>query len=338
MLPMDLVDKARIMSKAYEYLYCIENVLRNFLDTHPEKNKFIIPTGVQKAISDRKNDESKNRWLALRGSNDLYYMDFKDLGGIINNNWDLFKSYFPSQYWIIAKIEDLTRCRNLIAHNSYIDVHELNLIKANFNSIIRQLQLSPDISPSDTSNTESEMFVKGLKYSKLYNKQQADEGIEYQINYPPDLEVAPALLRVFYNQVGLSFQVCYDNARVDVTPEFKIGYQDDYNFKDNIRFQFGLYDIDEDGIDELFICLSDNDDSAENGVQVSVIKYFPPAFKMHAYRPENWSLIGNFEVQMVLGEPIAYIEKNSITVHRNLRGFYYEWTYVRGNFVYTGNF
>lgn len=338
-LQPDLVEKAKVMSKAYEYLYCIENVLRDFLDQHPQRNNFKIPSGVVKAISERKNDESKNKWLSLRGNSDFYYIDFKDLGSIIGNNWELVKDHFPSQYWITAKIEDLARCRNLIAHNSFIDSHELNLIKANFNAIVRQLHRSPVADHKEVTEQENKMFVKGLKHSVLFTVKEVEDGIEYPLHYPAEMEVAPYMLRVFFNQVGLDFRVCYENAQVDVTPEFKLGQADDWGgFKDHVRFQFGLYDIDEDGLDELFICIQDNDEGAENGVQVVVYKYYPPALKSHAWRRENWEQIESMEVQMVLGEPIAYVEKNSIMIPRNLRGFYYERTYVKGQFITTGNF
>jgi hypothetical protein len=337
-LQPDLVDKARIMSKAYEYLYCLENILRDFLDKHPNKDSFKIPLGVTKSITDRRNDELKNKWLPLRGNNDFYYIDFKDLGSIIGNNWELFKDHFPSQYWIIAKIEDLTRCRNLIAHNSYIDLHELNLIKANFNTIVRQLHRTPIADYKEATEQENKMFVKGLKHSALFTLKQAEEGLEYPINYPAEMEVAPSKLIAFFNQVGLDFRVCYENVQVALNPDFKIGFENEYNFKDHVMFQFGLHDIDDDGIDELFICLGDNDTGAENGVQVCVFKYYPPALKAHAYRSENWEQIESFEVQMILGDPTAYVEKNSITVPRNLRGFYYERTFVKGQFITTGNF
>ena len=338
-LQPDLVDKARIMSKAYEYLYCLENILRDFLDQHPQKTEFKIPNAVNKAITERKSEEAKNKWLPLRGNNAFYYIDFKDLGSIIGNNWDLFKDQFPSQYWIIAKIEDLTRCRNLTAHNSYIDLHELNLIKANFNAIVRQLHRTPVTDHKETTEHENKMFVKGLKHSAVYGINEVSDGIEYQLNYPAEMEVAPYMLRVFFNQVGLDFRVCYENAQVDVTPEFKVGQIDDWgNFKENVKFQFGFHDIDDDGIDELFICIQDNDEGAENGIQVVIFKYYPPALKTHAYRRENWEQIESMEAQMILGEPIAYVEKNSVMIPRNLRGFYYERTFVKGQFMTTGIF
>jgi hypothetical protein len=51
----------------------------------------------------------------------------------------LFKPYFPQQSWIATKIDELGNCRNLVAHNSYLGKHERDVIRVNFNSIIKQI-------------------------------------------------------------------------------------------------------------------------------------------------------------------------------------------------------
>lgn len=66
-------------------------------------------------------------------------MDFKELGDIIINNWGVFSIYFPDQAWIRTKIEEMGNCRNLIAHNSYVDDHDRDVIRLNFKGIMRQL-------------------------------------------------------------------------------------------------------------------------------------------------------------------------------------------------------
>src|ERR1700752_1447565 len=178
-LPSDLVDKALIMSKSYEYLYCIENILRNFLDNHIERKNFVIPASVQRSISERKIDESKNKWLSLRGNNDLFYIDFKDIGGIITQNWELLKDRFPSQLWILGKIDELTRCRNLIAHNSFLDSHELDIIKANFNSIIRQTHITSEARLASANLPDDKsFFVRGLKHSQVFTQKEIEEEAE----------------------------------------------------------------------------------------------------------------------------------------------------------------
>ena len=98
-----------------------------------------LPGNVKKSILSRKEQEKKNRWISVRGDSILFYLDFKDLGALILNNWDLFKDDFPGQSWVSTKIEELGNCRNLVAHNSFIGSHERDVIRVNFNSIINQL-------------------------------------------------------------------------------------------------------------------------------------------------------------------------------------------------------
>lgn len=145
-LPKDILDKGKEMSEVYLYLYCVENSVRIFVETVGKKNfgdayfaKLSMPISIKKGIQMRREQESRNQWLRVRGESDIYYLDFKDLGTLITHNWDIFKAYFPDQPWISSKIDELGNCRNLIAHNSYVEEHEKNLIKVYYTSIIRQI-------------------------------------------------------------------------------------------------------------------------------------------------------------------------------------------------------
>ncbi len=145
-LPADILDKGKEMAEAYLYLYAVENYLRLFIE-RVAVNCFgaeylvslKLSSNAKKGIEIRKKDEAKNAWMSIRGGSDLFYLDFKDLGDIILNNWELFKPYFPDQSWISSKINELGDCRNLVAHNSFLGDHERDVIRVNFNSIVRQL-------------------------------------------------------------------------------------------------------------------------------------------------------------------------------------------------------
>ena len=144
--PEDIKRKAQEMGEAYIYLYCIENSLRLFIEKILKQdygenyfNKIVIPTSVKNTIESRKKQQEKNKWLPLRGDSDFFYLDFKELGTIISNNWQNFKIYFPDQAWINTKINELGDCRNLIAHNSYINQNEKDLIRLYFNNILKQI-------------------------------------------------------------------------------------------------------------------------------------------------------------------------------------------------------
>lgn len=145
-MPDDLLEKGRTMSEIYHYLYLVENSLRLFIDkisttTHGKDywEKLSIPRSVSDGIEIRKKQEKKNLYIRLRGDSELYYCDFKELGDIIRNNWELFKHHFPSQAWIDTKIDEIGNCRNLIAHNSFLEEDEIDLIRVNYKSILKQI-------------------------------------------------------------------------------------------------------------------------------------------------------------------------------------------------------
>ncbi|MBN8856575.1 MAG: hypothetical protein BGO55_24005 [Sphingobacteriales bacterium 50-39] len=343
LLPADLVKKAGNMSKAYQYLYCLENLVRMYIDEHPSRQFIRIPSSCQKMANGRKDDESKHKWSSLRGNSDLYYLDFKDLSGILTYNWEHFSSDFPTQSWIAAKLEDMARCRNLIAHNSYLLKDEQDLIRVHFNLITRQLGLNKlRIADKETRVVSPEKgFVDGLKRFTIWTHQQASKGADFSLEYPASLDVAPVLLQAFYNQTSIAFYIVFENARVPIFPNFETGRRKDIAeerwLKDNVLFQVGQYDIDQDGIDEIFICLQDYQEKViGGGIEIKVFKYYPPAFRHHAFRAQNWELVGDFPFDSIGGEPKAYIHDTSIKVPRNLRGFFYQWTYSEGQFRNTG--
>jgi len=142
----DLIERGKKMSGVYNYLYYVENSLRQFLENTFIKEigddyraKITIPTPVKKKIKKRMDNEKINRWLPLRGSSLFFYIDFNELGSIIANNWEIFKNYFPSQDFIIPKIKELSEYRNFIAHNSYIEDEHQEVIRTYYHQILRQM-------------------------------------------------------------------------------------------------------------------------------------------------------------------------------------------------------
>lgn len=150
LLPEDIRTKGYQMAEAYTYLYSVENSLRLFIEKVAKEkygeayfSQLNIPRNLQRTIAERQKNDDSNKWLSVRGT-ELFYLDFKDLGTVINNNWDIFKDYFPSQDFILPKLNDMAECRNKIAHNSYVDDIERNLMKTYYNVILRQISDSAD--------------------------------------------------------------------------------------------------------------------------------------------------------------------------------------------------
>lgn len=145
-LPADLMQKGEEMAALYVYLYSIENALRLFIEIVAKSryggdyiNNLMMSHNMKQKLSDRKADAARKRWLPSRGTSELFYLDFDDLGLMIQNNWELFKGYFPKLEWITTKVDELADCRNLVAHNSYLEEPQRNLVKTYYTTILMQL-------------------------------------------------------------------------------------------------------------------------------------------------------------------------------------------------------
>jgi len=145
-IPEDLKEKAQQMSKAYIYLYCVENALRAFIEKIGKEKygddylkNMKLNADMTRKIDYRKKSKEKIKWLSARGDSDIFYLDLEDLGTIIRNNWDVFDPYFPSQEWIVTNVNEIAECRHPVAHNSYLEEHERDVIRIDFAKIIRQI-------------------------------------------------------------------------------------------------------------------------------------------------------------------------------------------------------
>lgn len=145
-LPTDIKEKGYYMAEVYTYLYAVENSLRLFIDEVCKDvygddyfEKITVPKSLMSTITNRVEKAGANKWLSVRGDSKLFYLDFKDLGSLISNNWDVFQKYFPSRDFIIPKIDEMAECRNLIAHNSLVQETERSVIKTYYNVILKQI-------------------------------------------------------------------------------------------------------------------------------------------------------------------------------------------------------
>lgn len=145
-IPDDVKEKAREMSEVYPYLYCAENALRAFIVKIAKEHyssdyltNLKLSREMKEKIGNRKKSKEKIKWLSVRGDSDIFYLDFEDLGTIIRNNWDIFDKYFQNQEWIVTNISEIAECRNPLAHNSYLEQHERDIIRTDFVKIMKQI-------------------------------------------------------------------------------------------------------------------------------------------------------------------------------------------------------
>jgi len=71
-------------------------------------------------VSQRMDQEEKNQWHVGRNKQPIYYLDFGDLGSLITAHWSIFSDFFDNQAWLISRIQDAEKTRNVIAHTNLL--------------------------------------------------------------------------------------------------------------------------------------------------------------------------------------------------------------------------
>ncbi|MFV2045120.1 MAG: Swt1 family HEPN domain-containing protein [Anaerolineales bacterium] len=129
-VPEVIRGSSLLMQRYYRLLYVFENLVRDFIITRLSEvdgedwfeNRTSAP--MKKKVEDRKADESKNSWHIGRNDHPIYYLDFGDLGLLIQNNWAEFSDFLESQTWVLSRIQEAERTRNVIAHTNLLASEE----------------------------------------------------------------------------------------------------------------------------------------------------------------------------------------------------------------------
>ena len=150
-LPERLLREAEEMSEVYKLLYVFENSLRYVIIRVMEKeygknwwNR--VSQKIREKVEKRKRKEDKYRYHGRRGVHEIFYTDIDDLGSIIKTHWKCFSELFPSQEWVIARINEIELSRNIVAHHNPLSKRDISRLKLYFedwfNQILQQKLLS----------------------------------------------------------------------------------------------------------------------------------------------------------------------------------------------------
>jgi hypothetical protein len=139
------VALAREMSEIFVQLHCLENSARNLIRSKLEAAhgadwwNQVHTRDMDKKVRERIREEQRNKWHQPRGRHPLNYLDFGDLKDLICNSWAYFKNVFPDQHWLVARLSELEKCRNVIAHNNVLGDIEISRIRLYFGDWCRQI-------------------------------------------------------------------------------------------------------------------------------------------------------------------------------------------------------
>jgi Swt1-like HEPN len=132
------------MQRWYRLLFVFENLVRDFIITRLRdldgENWFTLraTADMRKKVEDRRKEE-KNLWHSGRNQEPLFYLDFGDLGLLITNHWTTFKDFFDNQAWIVSRIQDAERTRNVIAHTNVLASEEGERLEMYLRDFLRQI-------------------------------------------------------------------------------------------------------------------------------------------------------------------------------------------------------
>ena len=133
------------MQRWFRILFVFENLVRDLIIKRftelDGENWFDkrATAAMKKKVEDRKQDEAKNQWHAGRNRDSIYYLDFGHLGLLITNHWDVFKDFFDNQPWVISRIQDAERTRNVIAHTNLLSSEEGARLEMYLRDFLRQI-------------------------------------------------------------------------------------------------------------------------------------------------------------------------------------------------------
>lgn len=134
------------MQRCYRLLFVLENVVREFVAEVFEDKDGVAwfetraSNPIKKKVSDRKATEAKNQWHTGRNAHPINYIDFGDLALLIQTHYDLFKDLVPGQTWVVSRLNDAERSRNVIAHTNVLSDEEVVRLELLVRDWVRQVR------------------------------------------------------------------------------------------------------------------------------------------------------------------------------------------------------
>jgi hypothetical protein len=130
-------EQARFMSDVYALLYCLENSVREMVESTLRESigddqwwDVGVDLSIRKSAEKRKLEDAKERWHGPRGESILSYVDFPQYAEIIDAQWDSFEPLLGDRAWVAYYFAEMNRTRRALAHTgslSPVDVERMEL-------------------------------------------------------------------------------------------------------------------------------------------------------------------------------------------------------------------
>lgn len=119
--PASLRQQAAEMARYYQIFYCLENEIRDMIESQLEDAygeswwDDHCPESVKASVENNKRREQDNG-VTLRSSHPIDYTTFGELGEVLKFNWDIFGATFNSKRGMEKVMSSLNLLRGPIAH------------------------------------------------------------------------------------------------------------------------------------------------------------------------------------------------------------------------------
>jgi hypothetical protein len=124
------------MGAVYERLYCLENSMRELIESTllevlgPEWWANGVPEDIRKKGEKRQQEDARSRWHGPRGDSLLVYADFPELAKIITDRWEDFEDVLGDKTWVERYFSEMNPSRRALAHTGRLtdfDVERMDL-------------------------------------------------------------------------------------------------------------------------------------------------------------------------------------------------------------------
>jgi hypothetical protein len=199
--------------------------------------------------------------------------------------------------------------------------------------------IATSANPASASGKSGHQFLTGTTNTTCMSFHEADAGRTIRLTFPNQSSLYPKAIRIAGGQANINIESIFQSGvSIRLQQEFDVGYDEQGIEKPNNRYCIGQFDFNKDGIPELLVAIEDPEFDGMTGVSLNVFQYHPPLKAQDISRTQNWELIGKLTAPNILGNAKVSIKDISVTVPRNLRGFYYEISWVKGRFVETSDY
>jgi hypothetical protein len=143
--PQSVRDSARAMAQHYEIFYCLENWIRDLVQTKltnvagEDWWEQCVPEAVRDN-ADRNLLKEKDAAMSARSSDPIDYTNFGELSNIIEFNWETFSDTFNSKKGLVAVLSRLNLLRAPIAHCSELSQDEVVRLKLSLADFFRLME------------------------------------------------------------------------------------------------------------------------------------------------------------------------------------------------------